>query len=111
MPLVSAKTIFRGSTALFVTTFNDIFGVPVDPQPTAAFVEINYPGLSNNRLTVEVPMIPGDVRTPWMAYWDSRGSGVGTVWWSIHTPTPIPCAVDDGSFQLSANPANLVTFA
>jgi hypothetical protein len=51
--------------------------------------------------------------TTWTALWDTRGVlARRTIYWSIHTGSgaPIPVAVEDGEFQLDANPANLPTF-
>ena len=49
----------------------------------------------------------------WTAQWDTRNVFPGrVVYWSIHTgqSDPIPVAVEDGQFKLTANPANLPSF-
>jgi len=48
--------------------------------------------------------------TYWTALVDTRNMGTGPLNWSIHTAGAIPVAVEDGSFNLTANTANLVNF-
>jgi len=106
------KIIVRGATVQFSTNFFDVNGNLV--QPDSATVNIVYSTPEQDNVSVEVAMTPpsGDVTT-WTALWDTRGVLASRiVYWSIHTGVddPIPVAVEDGQFQLVANPANLPTF-
>ncbi len=110
MPLRVTKTIFRGGTVEFQSTFYDVNGVV--QQPVAAFVNINFPNLDGSRATELIQMTPPLVGVVyWTADVDTRNMGTGPLNWSIHSMGPPPAAVDDGSFQLIANSANLADFS
>ena len=80
-------------------------------EPDFAYINIDYPNPDGSRSQTNIPMIAGNLIIPWTAYWDTRGIGVGTVFWSIHTSGPIPVCVEDGNFVLTANAANEQTFS
>lgn len=111
-------TLARGTTIPFTTSFFDVYDMPV--QPASAQVNINYPLPTGGTTSVLVQMIPpggtlpgGEINTnanAWMAFWDSRGAGTGTVYWSIETPGSPPVIVQDGQIILTANAANQTTF-
>lgn len=107
--LVSQTNIVRGATVLFNTTFYDAFkNVNI---PTSAFVQVDFPNPDGSRGSMQLPMTnPNPGQTNFTAYMDTRNMGTGPVNWSIHSATPVPVAVEDGTFVLTANPANLVTF-
>lgn len=105
--LVSQTEVSRGATVLFNTTFYDAFGVLI--VPSTAFVNIDYPNPDGSRSQTEIQMGNAPPANNFTALWDTRGVGVGTVNWSIHS-APTPAAVEDGSFLLTANTANLQTF-
>lgn len=107
--LLSQTTIFRGATVRFSTTFYDFDKNIV--APASAHVEVEYPDLNSNRQKLELPMSsPAPGTTNYTAILDTRNMGTGPVNWSIHSDAPVPVAVEDGTFQLTANPANLPTF-
>jgi len=106
--LPSQTVVVRGSTAYWQTNFYDVNGNLI--QPVSAVVSVDFPNTDGSRAQTTVNMIAGSSSTPWTAQLDTRNMGVGPVYWSIHTNTPIPVAVEDGTFDLTANPANLVTF-
>lgn len=106
--LPSQTCLFRGGTAYWKTNFYDIDGSLV--QPASAVISVDYPNTDGSRGQQTINMSSGSSTTPWTAQLDTRNMGVGPVYWSIHTNTPIPVAVEDGMFDLTANPANLVTF-
>ncbi len=109
MPLQITKTFFRGGTIEFQATFYDVNGVV--KQPAAAFVNIDFPNLDGSRGTEQIQMSYPAVGTVfWTADVDTRNMGTGPLNWSIHSMSPTPVGVDDGSFQLTANSANLVDF-
>lgn len=103
--------LFRGSTVYFSTTFYGADGCTV-VQPSAAFINLVYPDIDGTTTDTELltmtPPVSGQVA--WTAQWDSRGAGFGAVSASVHSASPIPCAVEDFQFVLIANPANLPTF-
>ncbi len=111
MALSSTTVITRGTTVQFSTTFFDVNGAPVNPD--SATINIVYASTSAPNQTVDVPMTSPLSGTTWTALWDTRGlAAPQVIFWSIHTGTgdPIPVAVEDGSFNLQANQANLATF-
>lgn len=100
----------RGTTIYFTTTFYDQNNNIV--QPDSATINIVYPdqtsgGTDTATVNMTAPSAPA---TAWTAEWDSRAVGPGTVSWSLHSEPGPPYAVEDGSFVLTANPANLSTF-
>lgn len=106
------QIIVRGATVQFSTNFFDVNGNLV--QPDSATINIVYSTAEEDNLSIEVAMTSpsGDVTT-WTALFDTRGVlAKRTIYWSIHTGTddPVPVAVEDGQFQLDANPANLPIF-
>lgn len=105
----NSQVIIRGATIQFATNFYDINGVLV--QPDSATVNI-LPANSTTPISVSMNP-PSGPETRWTALWDTRGvAAPQVIFWSIHTGTgdPVPVTAEDGSFQLSANPANLLTF-
>lgn len=103
------QTVIRGATIQFATTFFDVNNNPINPD--SATINI-LPSLATAPVTVPMvaPAPPGLI---WTALWDTRNvPAPQTVYWSIHTGSldPIPVTAEDGTFQLSANPANLLTF-
>lgn len=104
------QSFFRGVTIYFQTNFFDLN--QDQTQPPGAFVNIEYFDLNGNPQTIDVPMTaPSGLVTTWTTLWDSRGANPGAVYWSIHSTGPgVPYAVEDGSFMLTANNANLPTF-
>lgn len=106
----NTQVIIRGATVQFATNFYDVNSVLV--QPNTAFVHIvpSAAGASAVQITMSPP---SGSETRWTALWDTRGQvAPQLISWSIHSGTgdPIPVVAEDGQFQLSANPANLVTF-
>ncbi len=109
MPLQAQKSLYRGGTAYWETTFYDINGQVAQPQN--AFINLNFPNPDGSRGTEEFAMTPPALGVVfWTVFIDTRDMGIGPVNWSIHTGGAIPVAVEDGSFQLTANTANLVDF-
>lgn len=105
-----ALTEFRGGTIQWATFFYDFDGVTV-VTPASAFVNISYLDTTGATQTVLIPMVnPGNPALRWTAQWDSRGVDPGPVAWSIHS-SGSTVAVEDGAFTLTANQANLPTFA
>lgn len=99
-----SRTVYRGATVRFRTTFYD-FDDAID-QPSSAVVRI----ISNAGAIQEIAMTaPAGDETAWTALLDTRGMTPGPLTWSIHT-SGSPVSVEDGSFILSANTANAVTF-
>lgn len=105
--LLSQTRIFRGATVQFRTTFYDADKNVINPS--SASVEVDYPDLNGNRQQLAIAMVLTLPQT-FIGVLDTRNMGVGTVYWSVHSVPPIPSAVEDGSFELTANPANLQTF-
>ncbi len=107
---MSTQVFWRGGTVYWTTTFYNPQGDVV--QPSSATINVDAPAPDGSRtqqsIAMTAPTDP-DVVT-WNAFLDTRGMGTGPVFWSIHTPTPIPVSVEDGTFNLTANAANLVTF-
>lgn len=103
----TTPSFFRGQTIEFLTTFYDFNGAVV--QPPSAFVNLAF---GDGSPDIEIALAPvGGGSVQWSGTWDSRGvSAPAVVAWSIHSAAPIPCAVEDGIFALTANPANLPTF-
>lgn len=103
------EVLIRGSTVQWFTNFYD--GDDEIIQPLGAVVVISYPIPANATSLVEIAMTaPSGAETRWTAQWDSRGAATGIVYWSIHSTPGPPFAVEDGSFEFQANPANMVTF-
>jgi hypothetical protein len=110
-PTGGTQVIYRGTTVQFSTTFYDVNGNVV--QPAGAVVNITcLVAAGNAQQDVAVTMVaPVAPSVAWTAMWDTRNIGAGPVQWSVHTTNPtIPEVVEDGSFILSANNANLTTF-
>jgi hypothetical protein len=106
---VTSTPLFRGSTVRFKTTFYDFDGTTV-VQPASALVRVTTNGGTTVlEIAMDPPVNPA-ADPAWTAIWDTRGSPPSTVFWSIHTSGPPAVSVEDGSFQLPANPANAVTF-
>lgn len=99
----------RGTTAFFATTFYDQAGAVSQPNGASLNVVFIENGVTT---TASIDMTaPASPSVQWTAEWDSRGADPGRVWWSIHSVmSGIPYTVGDGSFELTANNANLPTF-
>lgn len=101
--------LVRGTTVRFSTTFYSYAREIV--QPSGALVNLTY--LVNGAQAsaqVEMSAPSGDTST-WTALWDTREIDACLVSWSIHTEgLVVPFGVEDGEFNLVANPANLSTF-
>lgn len=105
--------LVRGQTAYWTTTFYDQNGNVT--QPGSATINVVYPdaqgagtgGTDTTSISMVAPTPPA---VTWTAQLDTRGFGPGSVAWSIHSDPGPPYAVEDGSFTLTANPANLLTF-
>lgn len=95
----------RGTTLRFATTFYDFDGV--ETQPPGAVVHIEDVNGEEFTLTMTAP---SGAQTQWTASFDTRNITPGVVTWSIHSLDGTPFSVEDGSFRLTANAANLVTF-
>lgn len=111
MPLISQTTITRGATAYWQTNFYDENNVL--RQPASATISVSYQDVNGNPLQTTVAMTVGSSGPPiipWTAELDTRNMGPGPVNWSIYTPGAIPVSVEDGSFVLTANVANQVSF-
>jgi hypothetical protein len=110
MALKSVTCLNRGATVAFQSNFYDYNNNLV--QPASAFVNVDYPNPDGSRSEIDIPMTPGSSvpLVPWLALWDTRGAGPGTVYYSVHTGSPSPVAVGDGFFEMTANAANLVSF-
>lgn len=105
------KSFARGATIQFATNFYNASGVLT--QPPGAVVSISFQSLDEqSNPTVQITMTaPSGGETRWTALWDTRSTGPGPVNFSIHsTGSVVPLSVEDGSFTLKANNANLVTF-
>lgn len=105
------KIFARGASIQFATNFYDANGDLT--QPAGAVVSIAYQSITQQ--TIETTLItmtaPAGAETRWTAFWDTRNVGPGPVNFSIHsTGLAVPLSVEDGSFTLKANNANLVTF-
>lgn len=112
MSSLTEGEVNRGATAQLQTNFYDFFDNLV--QPIAALAVVDYPTPGGARAQMTLPMMaPGPFSYPvWTVEIDTRGMGVGPLYYSIHNAdieTSI-FAVDDGSFQIVAGPANPVTF-
>jgi hypothetical protein len=111
MPLVSnPQVVFRGTTVFIAATFYDINGNIVQPpgaQLSLEFLPVSASGDTEVLIEMTAPVPPA---VAWTAEWDSRNAAPGAVWGSVHNEGPIPYAVEDFSFMLSANAANLPTF-
>lgn len=109
--LPNTTIVIRGATVQFTTTFYDFNGAIV--QPDSATINLVYPMAGGGTGTAAIAMTPPtSPAVTWTAQWDTRGIAPGTVSGSVHTGTndPIPVAASDFTFQLAANPANLLTF-
>ncbi len=95
--------IFRGNVVSFSTTFLDANDIPVDPDSVS--LALNFV-ISTGRGTSSMAMTEAAPGGPWTADWDSAAAGAydGIAYWSVRAISPH--AADDGSFYLSANPAN-----
>lgn len=104
----TVTTVRRGATPQFSTNFYDFNDDLIQPQ--AAVVNVIYPTLAGPMAQMPVNMTAGSGSEPWTAQLDTRGMGLGPVYWSIHSVPPIPASVEEGQFLLVGNPANLPTF-
>ena len=106
--LGNTTVFYRGSTVTWTTTFYNTAKAVVQPDSATSNI------VAGSAAAVSVTMSPvGGGSLAWSGEWDSRGIKAPiTIYWSIHTGNmdPIPVAVEDGQFKLSANPANLTTF-
>lgn len=103
-----AAPLYRGSTVVFASAFYDRFNAITTPP--APSVNVVY-SVDEQEQSVDIPMVaPGIGQVQWTALWDTRGVDPGTIFWSVNSGEPIPAGVQDGSFFLSANPANLESF-
>lgn len=102
--------VFRGATAYFTTTFYDPYGNVV--QPSGATLNLVYFNLQGQETSITVNYSPPAVGSvAWVAQWDSRNAGPGSVFGSAHSIAGgVPFSVEDFNFILSANAANLPTF-
>lgn len=109
MDYVTEREVYRGAMAQLQTSFFDSCDDRV--TPSAAFVRVDYPALGGGRATVCLDMVPPCGYSPW---WtgdvDTRGMGLGALYYSIHTGTPVPVSVEDGAFMVVGGPANLINF-
>jgi len=117
----TVSSFSRGTTICWSYTFYDMFNNVEQPVGTPQ-IRVSYPLAAGGTGIVIVAMIPpggtlpgGAVNTnanAWVALWDSRGAGAGTVSWSIEAVAggSPPLTVLDGQFALTANAANLPTF-
>lgn len=98
--------IVRGKTVFFSTTFYDQNNNVV--QPPSASINIEYQTGGNQTAEIDIPLVPPTPpATNWTCQWDSRPAQAGPTFWSVMSGTPIPIAVEDGYFVLTANPANI----
>jgi hypothetical protein len=95
-------TVVRGSTVTFKANFTNEAGLPVNPAQASVFV--SFPNPTGLRTTVEIALTQSG--NDWTAQWDSGLSKPGTVSWSAHTKATTPAAATDGTFEVTANPAN-----
>lgn len=113
MALFKTIVFNRGTTVVFLTTFTDQQGNVIQPSNAQVSIAFNN-ATGQGKGSILVPMLPpgnpGGDATQWYAAWDSRNAFAGPVYWSIHSATPIPVVVQDGMFNLTANPANLISF-
>lgn len=111
MALFKTIVFYRGTTIIFLTTFTDQNGNVIQPPSAAVSVSFSSPtGVQQQTIAMLPPGSPGGDSKQWYASWDSRGANPGVVSYSIHSGTPTPVVVADGTFQLNANPANLIQF-
>jgi hypothetical protein len=99
---IPMTTVVRGSTVTFKANFTDDLGAPINPAQASVFV--SFPNPTGSRTTVELPLAQSG--NDWTAQWDSGVSKPGTVAWSAHTKATTPAAAVDGTFEVTANPAN-----
>jgi len=105
---MSTQVFFRGATAFFSTLFFDINGNPT--QPNGALLSIAYASEQLQAETASIVMTaPVSPSLAWTAEWDSSLSNPGVIQWSISTTGGVPRTVQDGSFILTANAANLAS--
>lgn len=97
--------MIRGGTVQWFTNFYDADDEIT--QPSGAKLVISYPQPGGVNLVSIDMTAPSGSETRWTAQWDSRTSNAGIVYWSIYSINGPPFAVEDGTLQLSANPANL----
>jgi hypothetical protein len=105
----AAVSFFRGQTLQFLATFTDFNGVVT--QPLSATLVVWYDAESAEDQELTIPMT--QVGNQWQALLDTRNfEAPRKVQWSIHSNAnpPLPVAVQDGTFMLSANQANQPTF-
>ena len=98
----------RGQTINFNETFYDSTGGIA--APTSVYVAISYPTSGfpfRGCMTSTTATLTRSTATgAYTGSWDSRGSWIGTVWYSVHA-NDVTLAVKDGQFELRGNPANL----
>src|SRR5712671_658157 len=107
----TTQTQFRGATLQFSTTFFDVNGNIV--QPAGAVINlVFFSADDSSQQTLALNMIPPTPpATAWTVLWDTRNVGQGVVSCSVHSVSASPpYSVEDFQVNLSANPANLLTF-
>lgn len=106
-PLATLQSFFRGQSIRWSTNFFDFDGNITEPPLANLIIEYSTPAATGQQITI--PMTPPPVgKTTWTAVLDTRGMLAGSVDWSIETPGNAPVAVEDGTFILTANTANLL---
>lgn len=97
----------RGATIQFSSTFFDADGNVANPSSA----QVNIAFVTNSGVPTSILVAMAQAAGgAWIAQWDSRSAGPGTVSWSVETPGSAPVSVEDGQFMLTANPANQATF-
>lgn len=110
MSLGGTQIIIRGATVRFATTFYDVDNQVVQPDSAAVVIA---PAFSLDSPVTIAMSPPSGSQTQWTAFWDSRDvPAPQAIYWSVHAglSSPIPVTAEDGSFLLSANPANALAF-
>jgi hypothetical protein len=96
-------TVVRGNIILFTAQFfdvNDCFA-----NPDSANLYVYYTKLSVAH-TDTVAMTVTSTPSIWTATWNSNGIDPALVSWSVASMLNSTTIVEDGSFVVSANPAN-----
>lgn len=95
--------IVRGNDVQFSITFLDVDDIEV--MPDSAVVTVNFLS-SGERVNETIDLEPNSDGF-WSATWPSDVAEAGRVFWSAQSIDPV--SVQDGSFNLLANAANLGT--
>jgi hypothetical protein len=95
------QNIVRGNDVEFLITFLDVDDVEI--TPASATVTVNY--LSGGERVNEGIELETNSDGVWAGTWSSIAADVGRVFWSARSESPT--SVQDGSFNLLANLANL----